>query len=70
MSTATPNAANQSGGAMRWLVGAAVVLIIVAIGVFAGTQPQVAAVRKDDVKYHDRKRQETRRHNDRFGASV
>lgn len=51
MSTATPNAAENSGGAMRWLVAAAVILIIVAIGVFAGTQTQVAAVRKDDVKF-------------------
>jgi FKBP-type peptidyl-prolyl cis-trans isomerase len=51
MSTATPNAAGNSGGAMRWLVAAAVILIIVAIGVFAGTQTQVAAVRKDDMKF-------------------
>ena len=51
MSTATPNAAGNAGGAMRWLVAAAVILIIVAIGVFAGTQSQVAAVRKDDVKF-------------------
>lgn len=51
MSTATPNAASNSGGAMRWLVAAAVILIIVAIGVFAGTQTQVAAVRKDDMKF-------------------
>lgn len=51
MSTATPNAAKNSGGAMRWLVAAAVILIIVAIGVFAGTQTQVAAVRKDDMKF-------------------
>ncbi len=51
MSTASPTAANTSGGVMRWLVALAVVLIIVAIGVFAGTQSQVAAVRKDDVKY-------------------
>ena len=51
MSTATPNAAKNAGGAMRWLVAAAVILIIVAIGVFAGTQTQVAAVRKDDVKF-------------------
>ena len=53
MSTATPHAGKNSGGAMRWLVAAAVILIIVAIGVFAGTQTQVAAVRKDDVKFMD-----------------
>jgi FKBP-type peptidyl-prolyl cis-trans isomerase len=51
MSTASPNAAGSSGGVMRWLVGAAVILLIVAIGVFAGTQTQVAAVRKDDMKF-------------------
>jgi FKBP-type peptidyl-prolyl cis-trans isomerase len=51
MSTATPNAADSSGGVMRWLVAAAVILIIVAIAVFAGTQTQVAAVRKDDMKF-------------------
>ena len=50
MSTATPNAAN-SAGVMRWLVAVAVILIVVAIGVFAGTQSQVAAVRKDDMKF-------------------
>ena len=51
MSTASPNAAGSSGGVTRWLVGAAVVLIIVAIGVFAGTKSQVDAVRKDDMKF-------------------
>jgi poly(3-hydroxybutyrate) depolymerase len=51
MSTASPNAAGSAGGVMRWLVGAAVILLIVAIGVFAGTQTQVAAVRKDDMKF-------------------
>ncbi len=51
MATATPNAGDAPGGVMRWLVAAAVILIIVAIGVFAGTQGQVAAVRKDDMKF-------------------
>jgi FKBP-type peptidyl-prolyl cis-trans isomerase len=51
MSTATPNAADSAGGVMRWLVAAAVILIIVAIAVFAGTQTQVAAVRMDDMKF-------------------
>jgi FKBP-type peptidyl-prolyl cis-trans isomerase len=51
MSTATPNAASSSGGVMKWLVAAAVILIIVALGVYAGTQGQVAAVRKDDMKF-------------------
>jgi len=51
MATATPNAGNAPGGMMKWLVAAAVILIIVAIGVFAGTQGQVAAVRKQDMKF-------------------
>jgi FKBP-type peptidyl-prolyl cis-trans isomerase FkpA/FKBP-type peptidyl-prolyl cis-trans isomerase FklB len=50
MSTANPNAANSSG-VMRWVVAAAVILIIVAIAVFAGTQSQVAAVRQADMKF-------------------
>ena len=51
MSTATPNAGNAPGGVMKWLVAAAVILIIVAIAVFAGTQGQVAAVRTADMKF-------------------
>jgi len=51
MSTASPSAAKGSAGVMRWLVALAVILIIVAIGVFAGTQSQVAAVRKDDINF-------------------
>jgi FKBP-type peptidyl-prolyl cis-trans isomerase len=51
MSTATPNAASKSGGVMKWLVAAAVVLIIVIIGVYLGTQGQVAAVRNEDMKF-------------------
>lgn len=51
MSTATPNAASTSGGVLKWLVAAAVILVIVAIGVYAGTQGQVAAVRKDDMAF-------------------
>ncbi|MFZ4688026.1 MAG: FKBP-type peptidyl-prolyl cis-trans isomerase [Polymorphobacter sp.] len=50
MSTANPNAASSSG-VMRWVVAAAVILIIVAIAVFAGTQSQVAAVRQADMKF-------------------
>ena len=51
MSTATPNAANKSGGVMKWLVAAVVILGIVAIGVYLGTQGQVAAVRTEDMKF-------------------
>jgi len=50
MSTATP-AGPAAGGVARWLVGGAVVLAIVALGVWAGTQGQVAAVRTEDMKF-------------------
>jgi FKBP-type peptidyl-prolyl cis-trans isomerase len=51
MATDSPNAAGATPGIMRWLVAAAVILVIVAIGVVIGTQSQVAAVRKDDIKF-------------------
>jgi FKBP-type peptidyl-prolyl cis-trans isomerase FkpA/FKBP-type peptidyl-prolyl cis-trans isomerase FklB len=51
MSTAAPGAPSKSGGMMKWLLAAVVILIIVAIGVYAGTQQQVAAIRTDDMKF-------------------
>ena len=50
MATATP-ASGASGGMTKWLVGAAVVIAIVGLGVWAGTQGQVAAVRQQDMKF-------------------
>ena len=50
MSTATP-AGPAAGGVARWLAGGGVVIAIVALGVWAGTQSQVAAVRTEDMKF-------------------
>ena len=50
MATATP-ASGASGGMTKWLVGAAVVIAIVGLGVWAGTQGQVVAVRQQDMKF-------------------
>lgn len=50
MSTA-PGTAARSGGIIKWLVAAVVILTVVGIAVYAGTQGQVAAVRTDDMKF-------------------
>ena len=50
MATATPGPA-AGGGAIKWLVAALVLALIVAGLVWAGTQGQVAAVRTEDMKY-------------------
>jgi FKBP-type peptidyl-prolyl cis-trans isomerase len=47
----TPGAAAKQGGIMKWLLAAVVILTIVGIAVYAGTQSQVAAVRTDDMKF-------------------
>lgn len=50
MATTTP-APGTSGGAMKWVVAAAIILCIVALAVWAGTRTQVAAVRQADMKF-------------------
>ncbi len=50
MATAHPEA-GRSGGVARWLAAGAVILAIVGVTVWAGTQTQVAAVRTEDMKY-------------------
>ncbi len=49
---ATPaNDTGTSGGVMKWVAAAAIILTIVIIGVWAGTRTQVAAVRADDMAF-------------------
>ena len=50
MATSSPNA-GTAGGMMKWLVGGVVILAIVLLGVWAGTQSQVAVVRTGDMKF-------------------
>jgi FKBP-type peptidyl-prolyl cis-trans isomerase len=50
MAEASPNA-GAAGGVMKWLVGGAVLLVVVFVLVWAGTHTQVAAVRQEDMKY-------------------
>jgi FKBP-type peptidyl-prolyl cis-trans isomerase FkpA/FKBP-type peptidyl-prolyl cis-trans isomerase FklB len=47
-STASDNA---SSGAARWFVGGAVIVVLVGLGIWAGTQSQVVAVRTADIQY-------------------
>ena len=47
----TPGTGTADSGVMKWVVAAAVVLLLVALGVWAGTQSQVAAVRTADMKF-------------------
>ncbi|OYU16268.1 MAG: peptidylprolyl isomerase [Alphaproteobacteria bacterium PA4] len=51
MASANPNAGNPSGGAGKWVLGALVIIGLVAVLVWAGTQSQVAAVRAEDMKF-------------------
>ncbi|MEY2883581.1 MAG: hypothetical protein RL490_1305 [Pseudomonadota bacterium] len=51
MASANPNAGNPSGGAGKWVLGALVIIGLVAVLVWAGTQSQVAAVRTEDMKF-------------------
>jgi FKBP-type peptidyl-prolyl cis-trans isomerase FkpA/FKBP-type peptidyl-prolyl cis-trans isomerase FklB len=51
VTAAAPGKAAGSGGVMKWLLAAVVILTIVGIAVYAGTQSQVAAVRVDDMKF-------------------
>ncbi len=48
---ASTEATASSPGVGRWLVGGAVVLAIAGLGIWAGTQSQVAAVRTADMAY-------------------
>lgn len=50
MATTTP-APGASGGVMKWVVAAAIIVGIVFLGVWAGTRTQVAAVRQGDMKF-------------------
>ncbi len=50
MASVTPSA-GTSGGVARWVVAAVVIIAIVALAVWAGTQSQVAAVRTADMKF-------------------
>ncbi len=50
MATVTPGAA-PSGGVVKWLAAAALVVAIVGVGVYIGTEGQVAAVRQDDMNF-------------------
>jgi FKBP-type peptidyl-prolyl cis-trans isomerase FkpA/FKBP-type peptidyl-prolyl cis-trans isomerase FklB len=47
-STASDNA---SPGAARWFVGGAVIVVLAGLGIWAGTQSQVVAVRTADIQY-------------------
>ncbi len=48
---ATNSATPRGRGVVPWLAGGALILAIVGITVWAGTQTQVAAVRQGDMKY-------------------
>ncbi len=50
MATSSP-IAGSAGGMMKWLVGGAVILVIVLLAVWAGTQSQVAVMRTGDMKF-------------------
>jgi len=50
MATVTPNAGAPSG-VLKWVVAAAIIVMIVALGVWAGTRTQVAAVRTGDMQF-------------------
>ena len=50
MATAIPGT-GSSGGVAKWLAGAALVIAIVAAGVYIGTEGQVAAIRQDDMRF-------------------
>lgn len=51
MAPVTPNAGGTSGGVLRWLIAAAVIILLVGFTVWIGTQGQVAAVRTGDMKF-------------------
>ena len=52
MATADSNSpAKPSGGVVKWLVAATVIIAVVVLAVWAGTRDQVAAVRPADMKY-------------------
>ncbi|WP_439533348.1 FKBP-type peptidyl-prolyl cis-trans isomerase [Polymorphobacter sp.] len=50
---ATPGTESTPAGAGRWLVGGAVIVFLAGLGIWAGTQSQVAAVRVADMKFLD-----------------
>jgi FKBP-type peptidyl-prolyl cis-trans isomerase len=47
----TPGTDTTQSGVMKWVVAAAIVLLLVVLGVWAGTQSQVASVRTADMKF-------------------
>ncbi len=51
MATVTPTSGAASGGVLKWVIAGLIVLAIVALAVWAGTQSQVAAVRTADMKF-------------------
>ena len=50
---ASPATPVSSPGAGRWLLGGVVVVFLAGLGIWAGTQTQVAAVRVADMKFLD-----------------
>lgn len=48
---ASETSAPRNSGVAAWLAGGALILAIVGVTVWAGTQSQVAAVRQDDMRY-------------------
>ncbi len=54
MATADPKSAGSAtsgSGLTKWVVAALVVILLVGVGVWLGTQAQVAAVRQQDMQY-------------------
>jgi len=50
---ASPATESTASGAGRWLLGGAVVVFLAGLGIWAGTQSQVSAVRVADMKFLD-----------------
>lgn len=48
---ATPAPAQASPGIARWLLGGGVIIVLAGLGIWAGTQSQVAAVRTADMQF-------------------
>ncbi len=47
----TAGAGTASGGVVKWVVAAAAILLVVALGVWAGTESQVSTIRTGDMKF-------------------
>lgn len=47
----TPKSTSGSPGAARWVIGGVTILFLAGLGIWAGTQTQVSAVRAADMQY-------------------